>query len=233
MKKLFLILTIALTVMQLKAQQSIDANQMEQVIANPQAQIIDVRTPKEFKEGHLPNAENLDWKDQAAFLGQINDLNQNEPVYVYCLSGGRSQQAATLLAERGFTVHNYQGGMMDWRNSDKPEISDQDGKTATGLSTEEYDRIIASADLVLVSFTATWCVPCQELNPILDRMETDHADQLKLVRLDADENKSLTRVLNVRGLPQLMLYHQGKIVWAHAGLASEDEILQEVEKAIN
>ena len=113
MKKLFLILTIALTVMQLKAQQSIDANQMEQVIANPQAQIIDVRTPEEFKEGHLPNAENLDWKDQAAFLGQINDLNQNEPVYVYCLSGGRSQQAATLLAERGFTVHNYQAGTTD------------------------------------------------------------------------------------------------------------------------
>src|SRR5690606_36567540 len=138
-----------------------------------------------------------------------------------------------LLAERGFTVHNYQGGMMDWRNSNKPEISDQEAEKVPGLSTEEYDRITASADLVLVSFTSTWCVPCQELKPTLDKMETDHADKLKLVRLDADENKSITTVLNVSELPQLMLYYKGKIVWAHAGLVSEEETLQEVEKAMN
>lgn len=219
---------MTLSVLQLRAQQAMNADQLERIMANPQAQILDVRTPSEFQDGHIPNAVNADWQDQESFLKQVQDLDRTQPVYVYCLSGGRSQQAADYLTEKGFSVHNYEGGMLDWRQADKPEINNPSSQNSPGLSTDAYEKIIAASPLVLVNFSASWCAPCQELKPIIDQIDEEHNDTIKVVRLDADENKSLTRVLNVKELPQLMLYHNGKIVWAHQGLVSKEEILQQV-----
>jgi rhodanese-related sulfurtransferase len=83
-------------------------------IDNNNLQLVDVRTPEEFNEGHIKNAGNIDFYE-SDFLTQMNKLDKNKPLYIYCRSGGRSGKAAIQLKEQGFTeVYDLQGGILDW-----------------------------------------------------------------------------------------------------------------------
>lgn len=74
------------------------------------ASILDVRTPSEFSKGHLINALNYDWNGNE-FDKQIAPLDKSKPVFVYCLSGGRSSSAANKMRSSGFTqVYEMDGG---------------------------------------------------------------------------------------------------------------------------
>jgi len=74
-------------------------------------QLIDVRTPDEFRSGHYKNAKNLNFFDGASFQKGIAALNKEAAVYVYCRSGNRSRSAASLLAKKGFVkIYDLKGG---------------------------------------------------------------------------------------------------------------------------
>ncbi len=77
-------------------------------------QLIDVRTPKEYKESHIKNAKNINIYDDD-FLQQTTSLTKSKPVYVYCRSGVRSMKAANKLKDAGFKVYNLNGGIKTWR----------------------------------------------------------------------------------------------------------------------
>ena len=77
-------------------------------------QLIDVRTPEEYNEGYIKNAKNINFKDDD-FINQMSKLDKDEPVYVYCMLGGRSGKAAAQLKEAGFVkVYDFKGGMKQW-----------------------------------------------------------------------------------------------------------------------
>ena len=77
-------------------------------------QLVDVRTPEEYKEGHIKNAENMNVKDND-FLDQMSKLDKDEPVYVYCKFGGRSTKAANQLKSAGYKkIYNLKGGIKQW-----------------------------------------------------------------------------------------------------------------------
>jgi rhodanese-related sulfurtransferase len=77
-------------------------------------QLIDVRTPAEFKQGHIKGALNIDVTD-ASFEKDLEQLNKNKPVYIYCRSGQRSNTAAKKMAQAGFdTLYDLKGGINNW-----------------------------------------------------------------------------------------------------------------------
>jgi len=77
-------------------------------------QLIDVRTPKEYKEGHLKNAVNINFYDNT-FLEEMSKLDKSKELYIYCRSGNRSGKAAKKLGEMGFTkVYDLEGGIILW-----------------------------------------------------------------------------------------------------------------------
>lgn len=79
---------------------------------NPNAVIIDVRTPQEFNTGYIPNAINIDIASPD-FPDKINQLDRNKEYYVYCRSGGRSTTACQYMASIGFKkVNNLEGGIL-------------------------------------------------------------------------------------------------------------------------
>ena len=87
----------------------------------PDAQLLDVRTPGEFSEGHLANAKNFDWNG-TEFNAQISGLDKSKPVFVYCMSGKRSAAAAEKMRAEGFTeVYELEGGISAWRGANLPE----------------------------------------------------------------------------------------------------------------
>ena len=89
----------------------------KEMTENKDVQLIDVRTPKEYNEGHIKNAENIDfYNDQ--FYDDMSKLDKTKPLYIYCRSGGRSGKAAAKLKELGFKeVYDLQGGILDWQKN--------------------------------------------------------------------------------------------------------------------
>ena len=82
-------------------------------------QLVDVRTPEEYAEGHLPGAININWYN-STFLDQVKAvLSADRPVAVYCRSGKRSAAAAARLETAGFRVFNLLGGYMAWTEAGK------------------------------------------------------------------------------------------------------------------
>lgn len=84
--------------------------------------LLDVRTAEEYAKAHLENAVNWDWLEDS-FESRVNAMPRNEPVYLYCLSGGRSSDAKDKLIEMGFEeVHQMSGGIMEWDTEKLPVV---------------------------------------------------------------------------------------------------------------
>ena len=79
------------------------------------AVILDVRTEDECSQGIIPNAINIDIYKGQGFIYQVEELDKSKSYYVYCRSGGRSEQACSLMNQMGFEkTYNLMGGMMQW-----------------------------------------------------------------------------------------------------------------------
>ncbi len=100
-------------------QNRLTADDFEKFIAkNPNLQLIDVRTSSEFENGHLENAKNLNMNG-GNFEQQIESLDKNKPVAVYCAAGSRSKKAASILEKLGFSVTELSGGIGAWNGASK------------------------------------------------------------------------------------------------------------------
>ena len=77
-------------------------------------QLVDVRTPEEYAEGYINEAENINFFD-ADFVAQCEKFDKNSPIFIYCQSGGRSAKASAKLEAAGFTKVYDVGGYRDWK----------------------------------------------------------------------------------------------------------------------
>ncbi|NOY48095.1 MAG: rhodanese-like domain-containing protein [Chlorobi bacterium] len=94
--------------------QLLDVAAFKKGITNPEIQLIDVRTPKEYEGGHIENATLIDYFS-SNFKETLLTLDKEKPLYLYCKSGGRSRKAAKILAEMGFKeIYDLKGGYMAW-----------------------------------------------------------------------------------------------------------------------
>ena len=87
------------------------------IYKDPSIQLVDVRTPEEFKGNHLKGAQNI-CVTSDDFKEKVKMLDKNKPVYVYCYKGGRSAQAAIQLKDLGFTkIYDMDGGILLWEEN--------------------------------------------------------------------------------------------------------------------
>ena len=96
---------------------TVNVEEFAKIMAQNDVRLIDVRTPKEYAEGHLAGAENIDVKADD-FAERIKDIKGT--VAVYCRSGKRSLTAAEQLVNQGCTVYNLDGGILAWQKAGKP-----------------------------------------------------------------------------------------------------------------
>lgn len=200
----------------------------EKVKELPTASIIDVRTPEEFTKGHLPNSLNYNWNG-GEFEKQISTLDKSKPVFVYCLSGGRSASAANRMRSEQFKeVYELDGGIMKWRAANLPETTDN-AKVSAGMSKEQFNTLTNSGKLVLIDFYADWCAPCKKMKPYLDEMSKNMADKVTIIRINADDNQQLCKDLKIDALPVLQLYNNKTLTWANTGFTSKDDVLKQIQ----
>lgn len=87
----------------------------EKLAADDNAIVLDVRSPEECSEGMIPNAINIDIYKGQGFVYAVQELDASKNFYVYCRSGGRSQQACSIMNELGIeNTYNLMGGFMNW-----------------------------------------------------------------------------------------------------------------------
>lgn len=100
----------------------ITAEEMQSILDLEEVQLIDVRTPKEHEENHIPNSQNIDF-NSPTFADDISKLDKNKPVILYCKSGRRSAKCAKKMKDAGFEkIYDLEGGISKWRHSDKQDI---------------------------------------------------------------------------------------------------------------
>lgn len=103
----------------LTAYSTVNADEFQTLIANPNVQLLDVRTRDEFDEGHIASAILIDVNDSTFVQQATAVLDKQRPVALYCRSGRRSARAASLLTAQGFAVTNLGGGAMAWKDAGK------------------------------------------------------------------------------------------------------------------
>lgn len=95
-----------------------------------------------------------------------------------------------------------------------------------------FKDIIDSEKPVLVDFFATWCGPCQSLASILKEVIDSLGERISIIKIDVDKNQALAADYQVRGVPTMMLFQNGKQLWRQSGVLSKQQILQVIlEKA--
>ena len=88
----------------------------KEAVINKEVQLVDVRTPREYRSGHLGNAINIDYYKSKQFMEAFAAFNKEKPVYLYCRSGARSAKAARKLIAMGFKkIYDLEGGINNWR----------------------------------------------------------------------------------------------------------------------
>ena len=97
---------------------------------------------------------------------------------------------------------------------------------------DSFNNIINSETPVLVDFHADWCGPCKMLAPILKQVKEEMGNNLKIVKIDVDKNQSLASTYQVRGVPTMLLFKNGKQVWRQSGVLQKNDILRIVQQYI-
>ena len=92
----------------------------EEAIKSNKGVLVDVRTPEEYSQEWIDGAINIDWKNEN-FKNEIQKLDKNKPVLIYCRSGARAGMAKRMMQKLGFKeVLNLKGGIRKWKDKGKP-----------------------------------------------------------------------------------------------------------------
>jgi thioredoxin len=184
-------------------------------------QILDVRTADEYKSGHIKNSLQANWLNRAEFDDRTSHLDKSKPIFIYCLSGGRSGAAAEVLTAKGYTVTNLEGGINAWKRENRP-LEGVDPNTPQ-TSIDSYEGQVKSTSIVLVDFGAEWCPPCKKMEPVLNDFMKENSSKLTLIKMDGGIETALMKSLNVEALPTFILYKNGVEFKRKQGLVSKEE----------
>ena len=193
----------------------------EKLKATPNAVLLDVRTEEEFAKEYIEGALLADWNSDD-FQRRIDAIDKNAPVFVYCLSGGRSSSAAAEMRKQGYKeVYELQGGILKWKSAGLPVVA---GKVSAsgGMSSDEYKTLVSVGN-VLVDFSAEWCAPCRKMKPSLEELSKENPS-LKIITIDVDQNPNIAAELGVDALPTLKYYSNGELKFSNVGFISKGDL---------
>lgn len=195
---------------------NLKASQFNEKVSTSNVQILDVRTSEEFDQGHIKGAINVDVNSDN-FDVDVLKLDNTKPVYVYCLAGVRSNDAAEKMKALGFDqIFQLDGGIKSWNTANLPldKTPVDTTKISQVTETEEaeipFEEAIKKDKLVLVDFNAVWCGPCKKMQPHIDKLKEARKSDVLVYSIDTDKNPVLSSKYNVQLLPTIMLFKKDK-----------------------
>jgi thioredoxin len=237
MKKLILSLLIASSLIACSKQEGLvdlTATDFQTEINSADAgQILDVRTIDEYNNGHIEGAILADISSNL-FQEVASKLDKDKPVFVYCLSGGRSSAAANQLKEMGFkSITNLSGGMLAWQSANLPvSTGGTSPKAVEGLTLADFNNQIKGKKLVIVDYNAVWCGPCKQLSPVLEAWIKAQNGQVELIKIDVDANQELAKAKQIESIPYLEFYKDGKMIDKQIGMGDAASMTKQWTKTL-
>jgi len=223
---------------------SLDVIAFSRLIAKADVQLVDVRTPSEFAEGHLVDALLIDVGNDSFMEEVTQQLDKSRPVAVYCRTGRRSGQAADKLASNGYEVVNLKGGISAWKGQNMPVTTDSyeidcfktpNGKTVKFVAlTHSSIRMMVDSTLIMIDPVSAMggkqinYEVMGKANYIL--VTHEHGDHFDKKALSTLSDESTRIVLNRRCADQL---GRGEVMANGDKLTLNDDISIEAVPAYN
>lgn len=205
----------------------VNVSEFQKLIKETDGILLDVRTQSEYGNGHIANAGQLNYYS-LDFKRKLLLLSKEEPIYLYCNTGYRSERAAGFLVKNGYkNIYNLEHGIMDWELNNLPVIIDPNATHDINNKMEfnEYSELIRSDKLVFINFYAPWCGPCRKMMPMIDSFKVEYHQQINIVKINVDASKSLVKKLKLQGVPYLVLYKNGDLLFSKNGSILRNELL--------
>jgi thioredoxin 1 len=95
-----------------------------------------------------------------------------------------------------------------------------------------FSELINDTKPVLVDFSAEWCGPCKMMAPILEEVKRNAGDKATVIKIDVDRNPGAARTYHISGVPTLILFREGNVLWRHSGVMAAGEINRKIQEYI-
>lgn len=103
---------------------------------------------------------------------------------------------------------------------------------STETKPKSFNEIINDDTPVLVDFYADWCAPCKMMTPILQQLKSAMGDKLTIIKIDTEKNPDVAIRYQVRGIPNLILFKNGELLWQQAGVVQMPQLQQIIEQKL-
>lgn len=210
---------------------NINATEFKKLVDAGNGITLDVRAPEEIADGYINNASIVNYYDED-FEKKINLIPKDKEIYIYCKSGGRSSEAAEILQKNGFNrIYQLENGIIEWEEMGYPLVKtkiEKDEKIQE-MSLSDFEALLKTDKPVLIDFHTVWCAPCRKMAPIIDEIEEVYKNKAIVMRIDVDKSKDVGNAYNIKGVPVFILFKNGKEIWKHNGMISEEELKKQIE----
>ena len=88
-----------------------------------------------------------------------------------------------------------------------------------------FDSIINDTRPVIVDFHALWCGPCKVQSPILSDIASEFGERVRVIKIDVDQNPGLASKYHIQGVPTVIIFKNGQLVWRQSGVASKSHLI--------
>ncbi len=89
---------------------------------------------------------------------------------------------------------------------------------------ETFSKILKDEKPVLVDFFAEWCGPCKTMAPELKKFVDTHKEKVRVLKVDIDKNRASAEQFNIQGVPTLILFKNGKVLWRQSGAMNAKQL---------
>ena len=192
--------------------------------------LLDVRTPEEINNGHLKDASFIDFYDEDFEL-KASWIKKNQPIYIYCHGGGRSSKAAGKLLDLGFKeVYNLLGGYSNWIDQKLPTVERMHKKTSNlkSYSIKNIENLLSEESQILMIFKTPWCLPCKQLEPVLDSFSMMWP-KWKVLKINMDNNKDLAKKYGVQSVPTILSFNNNQLSYKHVGYLDYESLISKLK----
>jgi thioredoxin 1 len=97
---------------------------------------------------------------------------------------------------------------------------------------KRFAELINGSEPVLVDFSAEWCGPCKMMAPVLSELKRSMGERLMIIKVDIDRNTAAARQYNISGVPTLILFRQGQVLWRQSGVMPANQLKQLIEQKL-
>lgn len=239
MKKLMRLLPLALLLLtsnalgkeKVRNYKQVNSTEFNRLIKSKPGVLMDVRTIGEYQNGHIEEAGQLNYY-ALDFKQKLSLLPKDQPIYLYCNTGYRSERAARMLSEEGYPqIYNLEHGIMEWNLLELPVAVDPDARPdRENLYTpDDFNKLIASESLVMIDFYAPWCAPCRSMMPMIDSLMVAYHPDIRIVKINVDASKTLAKELKLNSVPYFSFYRNGKQIKSLTGVQRKNELVALLE----